>query len=86
MTTPLTKIVADFKVGEVLDYAKIDNPFYRAAIIDRDGRGNFGKDVPAGLVYYSGHCLTPKEPAQWLASDRNAFGNEDALGLGYFNS
>lgn len=69
------------------DYAAIVNPFYRAEAIDADRRGNFGADVPAGLVYHAGFYLTPAERAAWIADDAShPHYPEDSLGLGLFNS
>lgn len=70
------------------NYAQISNVFYRADAICADGRGNFGKDAPDGLVYYSGLYLTPTECADMMARDAQDTGvrDEEDMMLGIYNS
>jgi hypothetical protein len=69
-----------------MSYLSISNVFYRADAIAADGRGNFGKDTPSGLVYHSGLYLTPSERDAMVRTDSQALHvAEDSLGLGLLN-
>ena len=63
------------------NYFAITHPGHRSDAICADGLGNFGRDVPAGLVYFSGFYLTPAEKAEMIRRDMSGptTGDEDMM-------